>query len=560
MLRLLHPLRRSLAPYSTAMSAYVPIIGLEIHAQLTSARSKLFSPAHYSFAAPPNSQVAPFDAALPGSMPMLNRDCVVWAVVAALALNCRINPLSRFDRKHYFYADLPAGFQITQHAQPIAEDGWLEYVWKPPDTNFPPQVSKAKIKRIQLEQDTGKSLHDVKNGRSLIDLNRAGKYPLSDTHLLLKFFSMTGVALIEIVTDPDFGTSYQAAAFVDELATLLHHLRVCSANMSAGEIRVDINVSVGPSISQQGSVVEVKNVNSLRAIRYAIDYEISRQCRIFRSGGIIINETRSFDPISNKTIPMRDKEVVQDYRFLPEPNLPPLRILESCEACSTMKTPSPSRKICIGCIRLQHEADFAQLPNQLRQNLVFQHGLPLERASPLVEKPLLRSLYFSTSVLILSQLPSFKEQIVAVQDVPGNELEKIVYREIAFWCSGLLYSILRDKPSLWCVSEKLFLLTLFQVLNDLCVEGASANALEIAGRIGVLLDHDLAQIRSICVNFIESNPALVLKYVRKGRKRRILQSMVNLIVHSTGGARLLHEGLVERRLSDLLDRVKDDGR
>ncbi|KAL5970928.1 Glutamyl-tRNA Gln amidotransferase subunit B mitochondrial, partial [Taenia solium] len=557
MLRLLHPLQRSLAPYSTAMSACVPIIGLEIHAQLTSARSKLFSPAHYSFAAPPNSQVAPFDAALPGSMPMLSRDCVVWAVVAALALNCRINPLSRFDRKHYFYADLPAGFQITQHAQPIAEDGWLEYVWKPPDINSLPQVSKAKIKRIQLEQDTGKSLHDEKSGRSLIDLNRAG------------------VALIEIVTDPDFGTSYQAAAFVDELATLLHHLRVCSANMSTGEMRVDINVSVGPSISQQGSVVEVKNVNSLRAIRSAIgraNHEISRQCGIFRSGGTIINETRSFDPISNKTIPMRDKEVVQDYRFLPEPNLPPLRILESCEACSSTKTPSPSRKICVGCIRLQHEADFSQLPNQLRQNLVFQHGLPLERASPLVEKPLLRSLYFSTSVLILSQLPSFEEQIVAVQDVPRNELEKIVYREIAFWCSGLLYSILRYKSGLclpspvqlsqfvvMTLSGQIFGTGAEQVLNDLCAEGASANALEIADRIGVLLDHDLAQIRSICVNFIEFNPALVLKYVRKGRKRRILQSMVNRIVHSTGGARLLHEGLVERCLSDLLDRVKDDG-
>lgn len=146
---------------------------------------------------------------------------------------------------------------------------------------------------------------------------------------------------------------------------------------------------------------------------------------------------------------MRDKEVVQDYRFLPEPNLPPLRIFESCEACSSMKIPSSSQKICIGCIRLQHKADLVQLPNQLRKNLAFHHGLPLERASPLVEKPQLCSLYFSTSVLILSQLPSFEEQIVAVHGVSGNGLEKIVYRELAFWCSGLLYSILRDKPGFW---------------------------------------------------------------------------------------------------------------
>lgn len=555
MLRLFHPLQRSVAFYSTATSKCVPIIGLEIHAQLTSVRSKLFSPAHYSFAAPPNTQVAPLDAALPGSMPILNRDCVVWAVVAALALNCRINSLSRFDRKHYFYSDSPAGFQITQHEQPIAENGWLEYVWKLPGTKSSPQVSKTKIRRIQLEQDTGKSLYDEKTGRSLIDLNRAG------------------VALIEIVTDPDFSTSYQAAAFVDELATLLHHLRVCSASMSTGEMRVDINISVGSSISQQGSIVEVKNVNSLRAIRCAIDYEVSRQRGIFCSGGTVINETRSFDLLSSKTIPMRDKEVVQDYRYLPEPNLPPLRILESCEACSSMAAPSTSGTVCVGCIRLQHEASFAQLPNQLRRNLVFQHGLPPERAASLIEEPQLCSLYFSTSALILSQLPSLEEQVLAVQGVSRDELEGLVHREIAFWCSGLLYSGLHDTPGfrlpsaaqlsqfvIMTLSGQVFGTGAEQVLNYLCAEGASANALEIAGRTGALLVHDLSLIRSTCMDFIKSNPAPVLKYIRKGRKRWHLQSMVNRIVRSTESTQLLHEGLVERCLSDLLNRVDDDER
>ncbi|VDO07810.1 unnamed protein product, partial [Rodentolepis nana] len=297
-------LRNSIFHFSFSAFSCVPLIGLEIHAQLTSSRSKAFSPVQYAFAAPPNTQVHHFDAALPGSLPILNQNCFEWAIIAGLGLNCHINLISKFDRKHYFYADSPAGFQITQHDFPVAENGWLEYIWKAPELKSIPQVSKAKIRRIQLEQDTGKSLHDEKSSRSLIDLNRAG------------------VALIEIVTDPVFTMSCQAAAFVDELASLLRHLRVCSSNMSTGEMRVDVNVSIGPSVSQQGPVVEIKNVNSLRAIRHAIDYEIHRQRKICQSGGKVINETRSFDV---KTVSMRDKEVLQDYRFLPEPNLPPVR-------------------------------------------------------------------------------------------------------------------------------------------------------------------------------------------------------------------------------------------
>ncbi|VUZ57199.1 unnamed protein product, partial [Hymenolepis diminuta] len=345
--------RTLLKHLSSSASSCVPLIGLEIHAQLTSSRSKVFSPVQYAFAAPPNTQVHHFDAALPGSMPILNRNCFEWAIIASLGLNCRINLISKFDRKHYFYSDSPAGFQITQHDFPVAEDGWLEYIWQSPDSKSMPQISKAKIRRVQLEQDTGKSLHDEKTSRSLIDLNRAG------------------VALIEIVTDPVFSTSSQAAAFVSELASLLRHLRVSSSNMSTGEMRVDINVSVGSSVSQQGPIVEIKNVNSLRAIRHAIDYEIHRQRKIYNSGGKIVNETRSFDLLSNKTTQMRDKEVVQDYRFLPEPNLPPLRLLESCKKCSQTEY-SQLKTICIGCIKEQHKADLANLPIELRKELVFQ--------------------------------------------------------------------------------------------------------------------------------------------------------------------------------------------
>ncbi|KAM7537204.1 hypothetical protein Aperf_G00000077717 [Anoplocephala perfoliata] len=481
-------------------------------------------------------------------MPVLDRSCIKWAVVAALGLNCRINTTSRFDRKHYFYSDSPAGFQITQHDLPIAEDGWLDYIWKSSDPKAVPQMDKAKIRRIQLEQDTGKSLHDEKTSRSLIDLNRAG------------------VALIEIVTDPVFTASCQAAAFVDELACLLRHLQVCSSNMSTGEMRVDINVSIGSSISQQGPVVEIKNVNSLRAIRHAIDYEVHRQRKVFQAGGKVINETRSFDLVTNKTIAMRDKEVVQDYRFLPEPNLPPLRLLESCQNCSQMKH-SKLKTVCISCVREQHKADFAQLPNKLREKLVFQHGLPLERAGSLIDNPRLLSLYFSTAKLTMDGDESVKKDILAVQDINENDFHSLVYRETSFWCSGLLLSNLRNNPHLYLptaeqlsqfvimnLTGEIFGLGSEQVLNEMCAVGGSANAQKIADRLGVLLINDLFAIQTICEEFVKVNPTLIEKYARKGRKHRHLVSMVQYIIcNNVQHQRRLHEALVERCLSDLLN-------
>uniref|UniRef100_A0A5K3EMY4 Glutamyl-tRNA(Gln) amidotransferase subunit B, mitochondrial n=1 Tax=Mesocestoides corti TaxID=53468 RepID=A0A5K3EMY4_MESCO len=525
MSHLLSPLRRSVAFFASDTSAWVSTIGLEVHAQLTSARSKLFSPACYSFTAPPNTQIAPLDAALPGSMPLLNRACVEWAVVAGLALNCRINPTSRFDRKHYFYADSPAGYQITQHASPIAESGWLDYVWKPSDHEAPPQVSRATIKRIQLEQDTAKSLHDEEGGRSLIDLNR------------------TGVGLIEIVTEPVFSWGCQAAAFVEELSSLLRHLRVCSANMSAGELRVDINVSIGPSKSEQGPIVEVKNVNSLRTIRQAIDFEIARQCEVVQSGGVVVNETRSYDANNNKTTPMRDKEVVQDYRFHPEPDLPLLRIRESCDLCRSLETVGEnavkqssasalgakcegSRGVCVGCVRVAYsltgaDSDLA-LPNKVRQELVFDHGLPVERAALLINVQQLRDLYQSASSLTVSQLLDFRQDILMRQSFQDDDFNRLIRNEVAYWCSGILYSSLRDKPKFCLPSPtqlsqfvimnltgQIFGTGSEEVLNSMCSVGESAHPLEVARQRGVLLVNNREVIRTVCCAFVEANSSLL---------------------------------------------------
>ncbi|XP_059178079.1 aspartyl/glutamyl-tRNA(Asn/Gln) amidotransferase subunit B-like [Physella acuta] len=287
-------------------TAWKGVIGLEIHAQIASA-SKLFSGAGTHYGANTNSQVAFFDAALPGTLPVLNKKCVEAGVVTALALGCDINLISKFDRKHYFYADMPAGYQITQYRKPFAVNGQVTYVFQCSKTSSVERRS-AKLVQIQLEQDSGKSLHDPQGGLSLIDLNRAG------------------IGLMEIVTAPDFVNGDDASSFVRDLRDILVTVGSCDGKMAEGSLRVDANISVHKPGEPLGTRTEVKNLNSLKSIRLAIDYEVRRQIQILESGGVIENETRSFDVEDNETVPMREKEKILDYRFMPEPNLPPLVI------------------------------------------------------------------------------------------------------------------------------------------------------------------------------------------------------------------------------------------
>ncbi|XP_077156215.1 glutamyl-tRNA(Gln) amidotransferase subunit B, mitochondrial isoform X1 [Paroedura picta] len=287
---------------------WAAVVGLEIHAQISS-NSKLFSGSQVQFASPPNSLVSFFDASLPGTLPVLNRRCVEAAVTTGLALNCTINKKSLFDRKHYFYADLPAGYQITQQRLPIAVNGSLSYtLWN----NQNELVSKTvRIKQIQLEQDSGKSLHDDVRHQTLIDLNRAG------------------VGLMEVVMEPDMCCGKEAAAAVRELQLILQALGSSQAKMAEGQLRVDANISVHHPGQPYGVRTEVKNINSARFLAKAIDYEIQRQINELENGGTVLNETRAFDYKLGHTIPMRDKEGKQDYRFMPEPNLPPLILYDA---------------------------------------------------------------------------------------------------------------------------------------------------------------------------------------------------------------------------------------
>lgn len=296
------------------------VIGMEIHAQVTS-RAKLFSGASAAFGGAPNSHVSLVDAAMPGMLPVINEECVKQAIRTGLGLKAKINHKSVFDRKNYFYPDLPQGYQISQYKSPIVGEG--EVVVDMPDG----EVVRVGIERLHLEQDAGKSLHDQHPTMSYVDLNRSG------------------VALMEIVSKPDLRSSEEAKAFVTKLRSILRYLGTCDGNMEEGSLRADVNVSVRRPGEPYGTRCEIKNVNSIRFIGQAIDYEARRQIDILEEGGQIEQETRLFDPGKGETRSMRSKEEAHDYRYFPDPDLLPLEFDEAyVEALRTHLPELPDEK------------------------------------------------------------------------------------------------------------------------------------------------------------------------------------------------------------------------
>jgi len=296
------------------------VVGMEVHAQVTS-EAKLFSGASTKFGGEPNSHVSLVDAAMPGMLPVINEECVRQAVRTGLGLRAKINLKSVFDRKNYFYPDLPQGYQISQYKSPIVGEG--EVIVDMPDGH----TVKVGIERLHLEQDAGKSVHDQHPTLSFVDLNRSG------------------VALMEIVSKPDLRSSDEAKAYVSKLRTILRYLGTCDGDMEKGSLRADVNVSVRKPGAPLGTRCEIKNVNSIRFIGQAIEYEARRQIEVIEDGGRIDQETRLFDPGKGETRSMRNKEEAHDYRYFPDPDLLPLELTQNdVDALKSMLPELPDDK------------------------------------------------------------------------------------------------------------------------------------------------------------------------------------------------------------------------
>jgi aspartyl-tRNA(Asn)/glutamyl-tRNA(Gln) amidotransferase subunit B len=291
------------------------VVGLEVHAQITATKSKLFSGAATAFGAEPNTQVSLVDAAMPGMMPVPNRECIRQAVRTGMALDAVINRMSRFDRKNYFYADLPQGYQISQLYHPLVGPGEVEILLDDKDENSGKQIG---IERIHVEQDAGKLMHDQHPTMSYVDLNRSG------------------VALMEIVSRPDMSSPAEAGAYLRKLRSILRYVGSCDGNMEEGSMRADVNVSVRKPGGELGTRTETKNVNSVRFVMAVVEHEAKRQVEVLEAGGAIVQETRLFDPDKGETRTLRSKEDAHDYRYFPDPDLLPLELddefLAECEA------------------------------------------------------------------------------------------------------------------------------------------------------------------------------------------------------------------------------------
>ncbi len=457
---------------------YEVVIGLEVHAQLKT-KSKIFAPDGTEFGQEPNSETSPITLGMPGVLPVLNKEAVNMGILTGLALNCTIPPRCKFDRKQYFYPDLPKGYQISQYDEPICVGGYLEINGK-----------KIGITRAHLEEDAGKLVHAGADGLagssySLVDLNRAG------------------TPLLEIVSEPDMRSSEEARAYMEELRNIVRYIGVCDGNLEEGSMRCDANISIMPKGSKEfGTRAEIKNVNSFSALQRAIEYEIDRQIEIVEEGGEVVQETRLWDDNSRETRSMRGKEDAHDYRYFPEPDLMPLEI--SREWVEEIRAKMP------------------ELPSQKRERY---KGLGLSEydAGVIVEQMNL-ALFFD-KVLELGATPKTAVNFIMGEIAAYLKEEKLDINETKLIPENLaeLITLIEKKTISNNIGK--------QIIIDMLKDGTSAK--EIVEKKGLSQITDTSAIKEICQKVVDANPNQVAAY--KGGKVQLFGFFVGQVMKETKG-------------------------
>ena len=453
------------------------VIGLEVHAQVTS-KSKMFSGAATDFGAEPNTQVSLVDAAMPGMLPVINEKCVEQAVRTGLGLKAKINLTSVFARKNYFYADLPQGYQISQFEFPIVGEG--EVILDMPDGS----TRTVGIERLHLEQDAGKSLHDQHPSKSFIDLNRAG------------------VSLMEIVSKPDMRSPEEAAAYVTKLRSILRYLGTCDGNMAEGSMRCDANVSVRKAGEPYRTRAEIKNVNSIRFLQQAIEYEARRQIDVYEDGGQVVQETRLWDSTKGETRSMRSKEQAHDYRYFPDPDLLPL-VLEQAYVDEI-------------------KAGLPELPDEKKDRFIKDYGLSTYDAGVLVAEQANADFFEAVARGRDPKLACnwVMGDFAAAQNRLGRTIDDPVVSAADL---GGLVDLIADNTISGRIAKEVF---------ELMVDSGKAPAVIVEEK-GLKQVTDTGAIEAAIDAVLAANPDKVADY--KGGKDKLFGFFVGQVMKSTGG-------------------------
>jgi len=476
------------------------VIGLEVHAQLLTA-TKMFCGCSTAFGAAPNTQTCPVCQGMPGSLPVINGRAIEFGIKTALALGCTVNPLNRFARKHYYYPDMPKNYQISQYEEPLAEHGRL-------DIEAGGAARAIGIQRLHLEEDVGKLLHEgaLETAQSSqVDFNRAG------------------VPLMEIVSQPDLRSSDEAAAYLKALRAIVIYLRVCDGNMEEGSLRCDANISLRPrGAAEYGTKVEIKNMNSFRNVQHALEYEIKRQARALETGERIVQETRLWDPDKSVTVPMRSKEFAHDYRYFPEPDLPPLNVQSAWTE--------------------EIRAGLPELPAARRRRFMEAYALSAYDADLLTQSPALAE-YFEAAAKdfyrpkrvanwvlneLLRELPGDDEKAIAACPVPPAHLV------------GLM-TLIEDGTISGKIAKDVF--------EKMYRSGESAQAIVSREGLTQVLDEDI--LRKAVAQVLSEHAKVVEDY--KSGKKAALGFLVGQVMKATQGK--ANPAAVNRLLAEKLPQV-----